>query len=198
MYIVDTPVTKFYWEPIFTRIVRCFTVKSFKQVDGDVYLMWMRGARIYVAATLEDDVYHVYGWYYLEQQREWEAWEIYQSYIFKDHRFQGWSQKLLHSIIVTHGLMLASGPQQTHHARGLWKKLIAKETYNIWAHDFKNLDNYAQIVYDPENDSLDCALLVYDRVTCSDRDVRLIATRKSNDCSVRGTSGDAMGLSLRN
>lgn len=187
MLIHDSLITKVYWEPLFKRICRCFKLGLYRRVSDDVYMMTLRKYRLYVGAEQVDDCFHIYGWYYMIQRNGWSAWEIYQSYIFKNHRGQGWSHKIFDAMVEKDKLMIASGPSQTHHARALWRKLVAKDCYNIWAHDFKNLDLHSQVSYDPDNDALDCALTVYDLTLDGEakrRDVRLIATRKQHDSCV--------------
>jgi hypothetical protein len=195
MYIGDYPVTKFFWEPLFKRIVRCFKLGLYEHIEGDIYLMHLRKYRIYVIAPWVDGEYHVIGWYYLIQMNGWQAWEIYQSYIFTDYRGMGYSGQLIDTIVNKEGLLLASGPQQTKLARGLWKSLVSKDKYTIWAHDWKNLDSWAPVTYDPENDTLDCVLPIYDvywnNPDARRRDVRLIAIRKQDDNSIRSSSRSA-------
>ena len=183
MYIVDWPVTKAYWEPCFKYIVQCFKRGAFERVGGTfVYRMKSGKARYYVVAKKYAGEYHIYGWFFLCQLRSFLAWSIEQSFIFVDHRGDGWSKVLYKAVIEDEGLILASGPQQTKTARIMWKRMIAKGRYTIFAYDFKN-GLIADVIYDPDNDELHCKLQVYDRhmnYQTAQRDVRFLAVQKES------------------
>lgn len=179
VYIADWPIPKAYWEPCFDHIVKCFARGAFERVAGTfVYKIKCGRGRYFVAAKKLAGEYHIYGWFFLRPILK--AWSIEQSFIFTEHRGCGWSKVLYRALIRNEGLLLASGPQQTKNARHMWKRMIARGHYTVYAYDFRS-GLIADVMYDPDNDEVHCVLQLYDskinHIT-KQRDVRFLAIRK--------------------
>lgn len=182
MLIVDSLITKEYWTPFFKHICRCIKRGAYQKLGKlPIYKLWWKTHLMYVAATQRGSTIEVIGWLYLEKRGDWCAWEVVQSFIFDGFRGQGWGKVLYDAVINHEKLVLASGYCQSRTARRMWKALVASNRYIIWAHDFKRLDHFGPVTYDPENDSIWSPLQVYDEhwtPAVAKRDVRLIAIRK--------------------
>lgn len=120
------------------------------------------------------------GWMWLERKNGWCAWEVVQLWVFPEYRGNGIATQFYKTAIDNLELMLASGISHTRHSKKLWKRFIQEETFNIWAHDFKNLERYSSIEVD-EDGELSCDLAVYipfSKYKMGKEDVRLVAIKK--------------------
>lgn len=183
MLIVDSLITKDHWEPIFSGIESCFCNGKYDRVSSEIYKMSFNRFDVtylaYVAAVDIDNTMHVYGWLLLEKR--WMAYEVAQSFVFKPFRGDGWG-RLLYISAIEDDVLLASGNQQTKAGRNLWKGLVKSDRFHIWAHDFKDLDRVADVVYDEDDDALWSTLKIYEKYKRPRKkqteDIRLLAMRK--------------------
>jgi len=183
MLRVDAPITQEHWKPIFDVIVRNFQKGNYEKLLGKpVYKMLVRGPWghtnwIYVLARKPHGTFEIQGWLFLAQKTNWNCWEVAQSYIFTAWRGRGLGTKL-YSAVIHDDVLLASGNQQSKTGRAMWKSLIKSDKFNIWAHDFSNLEIFGPVTYDPETDELWSELEIYERTFWEANDIRLLALRK--------------------
>lgn len=182
MLIVDTPISREYWQPTLEMLQDLVHRHGAVKKRAGLYCITDGDTKIYFLATWKRSCFFVKGWLLLTRKPGWVAWEIAQVVVFQLFRGKGLGTSL-YDAAINDGLVLAAGTQQTHHARDLWKTFVRTRRYNIWAHDFKNLNSFADVVYDADEDSLWCHLPLYYKWKRYDkRDIRLVATRKTNDC----------------
>jgi hypothetical protein len=181
--MVDTPLSKPYWEPFLKHSIRCFKKQRFEKLEGvPIYKMTWNTKLLYVLAHEVNGVYEIMGWMLLGQRKGWEALEVAQSFLFEAFRGLGWGKLLYRTIINQENITLASGYQQSRTGRELWKRMVVSDEFTIWAHDFKDLNSYGPVIYDEDAKELWSPLQIYEkewqpRLT---RDVRLIAIKKED------------------
>lgn len=179
MVIVDTPISKAYWEPVFLIIQHeCYKGRLAAVKNTPAYLISWGRNRIYFIADSAQDTLYIKGWVWLKHQKDWKAWEIEQIFVFSGQRGQGIGALLYEIPIVNEGLILASGSQQTKSSRAVWKRFVQTDKYKVWAQDFKKLDDIGPVIYDPESDELWSTLQIYTRTKVRGTDVRLLAIKK--------------------
>lgn len=127
----------------------------------------------------------VYGWVNIRKKPHWKCWTVDQSYVFPQVRSDGWGRLLYDTIITREGIILASGTEQSTTGRRMWKSMVKKDRYTIWAHDFSDPENFAPVIYDEDNDEIWSTLKIYEKWHVSHYawqprpDIRLIAIKKA-------------------
>lgn len=114
-------------------------------------------------------------WLYLKKQKGWVAWEVVHAFTYPQLQGHGLMTRIYRTAVNRDGIILASGKTQAVGSRALWARFIRTNTFNIWAQDFKNLDQRSLVWY--EDDEIHCNLELYTKSPVL-QDVRLIAVRK--------------------
>lgn len=179
---VDSSVPKECSDPVFYDLSAAFEYGEYKK---------LRGLPVYKIEGNDDDWYYVgakpkgkdgieiFGWVNIKQKPGWKVYTVEQSFVFPNARGQGWGKLLYDTIISREKIMLASGSEQSRMGRRMWKTMVKSDAYTIWAHDFRNTNNYADVIYDEEEDKLVSPLKLYDRSGYyAAHDIRLIAIKK--------------------
>lgn len=96
-------------------------------------------------------------------------------FVHPHFRGQGLATEIYRAVVNKEQLILASGKTQSKSSRALWFSFVQKRVFNIWAHDFNNLDLKSEVWV--EDNELQSELQIYTRLA-TPRDVRLIAVRK--------------------
>jgi GNAT superfamily N-acetyltransferase len=121
-------------------------------------------------------------WLILKQRPGWWAWEVEQLMVFPQFRRQGLASKLYKAVINHDRCMLASGKTHTSHSKAMWESFIRQDLFNVWAHDFSDLQNFYQVCWDKESQEVVSQLSLYSptytRDKISKNNVRLVAMRK--------------------
>lgn len=173
MLILERSVTSLHSQELFDHIKHAEQAgRKCELGRSGVFKLWNHD---------ECDIYAIFkerspvAWLYLERQRGWQAWEVRQVFVLPEFRGRGYATRLYKAAVNVNGIILASGKTKSKTSRALWQRFIEQNTFNVWAHDFKDLSSCAEIVFD--EGELICALPVYTRKQTR-HDVRLIAIRK--------------------
>lgn len=180
MLIFERSVTKYYWMRMYKYLYRKVRLNQYEWVKGSI-ARFQCGQRCcaYAFMAAHEGTYRPIAWLYLWQKPGWEAWEVMQVFVFETLRGRGMAKKLYQAAIDIDGIMIASGKTQSWSSRALWLSFIKKNTFDLYAIDYKDFEQRSQVFWDRESDELWCELPIYTRVARPDgRDVRLIATRK--------------------
>lgn len=149
--------------------LRGIPVYKFKGKGNDMY---------YVAGKKVKDTIEVYGWMNISKKPYWQCWTVDQVYVFPQCRGEGWGNLLYDTIISREGLIIASGDMQSVAGRRMWRNMVKSDRYTIWAHDFKNTQRFADVIYDDDQNKLVSKLKIYQRYGWRE-DIRLIAIKKA-------------------
>jgi GNAT superfamily N-acetyltransferase len=173
MLIYERSVTKPFWQVIENYINRRLQTARFTPV-GETGVMNIFGGDTSTTYAILKHGKPV-AWLYLGRRPRWKTWEVRQVWVFPEYRGKGLAGKLYRAAVNAHGITLASGKTQSKSSRALWHSFVQKGTFNIWAHDFNNLNHRSQVWLD--DDDLQSELQIYTRQP-SRQDVRLIAIRR--------------------
>jgi GNAT superfamily N-acetyltransferase len=111
-------------------------------------------------------------WLCLWQKTNWWAYAVEQLWTFPEFRGRGHAKALYKAAIDVDTIMIASGKLHTKYSKALWESFVRKKTFNIWAHDFKDLRRWCDVYWD---DELCSRMPLYD----GPGDIRLVALRKN-------------------
>ena len=173
MYLLERAITHAYWKPTQDYLRRRIKANRFREIGG-TGVIEVHGGKCITSYVICDE-WEPIGWIYLKRRRTWAAWEVAQTFVLKDYRGNGYAERLYKTAINVDGVLLASGCSHTKFSMGLWKKFIKNKTFEIWAHDFRNVSSCAQVIY--EDGEVLCALPLY-HSPWGKQDVRLIASRR--------------------
>lgn len=173
MLILEQSVTKQYWEAMADYLRRRIRSRRTRKV-GRTGVIEVHGG-VYSTSYVVTNHSEPIAWLYLKARPGWAAYEVHQVFVQKEYRGQGLAQKLYKAAINTDGCLVASGPSHSKYSMGLWKKFIQDQTFNIWAHDFKNVQLRCPVQY--EDGELMCELPLYTRIP-GKHDIRLVAERR--------------------
>jgi GNAT superfamily N-acetyltransferase len=171
--ILERSVTAPFWQHTFKVLQKKIEAGVHQKVHGTgvVKVMFSTVERMYVLLVNESPV----AWLALVRKSRWVAYEVTQVWVFPELRGLGLAQRLYKAAVNNDRLLVASGVTQSKSSRALWKSFIEKDTFKIWAQDFKNLDVHAGVEY--HDDELHCVLPVYVKEEHPIHDVRLLAYR---------------------
>lgn len=172
MYVIEQSITRAYWKPTQDYLRRRINANHFREVRNGVLEVF--GGK-YIRSYVICDGWEPIGWVYLRRRKTWVAWEVSQTFVIKEYRGNRYAELLYRTAINDGGVLLASGCSHTKFSKGLWKKFIKDNAFDIWAQDFKNRNSCAQVIY--EDGELHCAIPLYHNVW-DKYDVRLIAQGK--------------------
>lgn len=180
MHILERSITRPYWEPRYRLIVRQYQ-DGWGQKVKNTRVTQIRGTGagsvIYYTKFMNTaNGPRPVGWLMLWKKAGWFCWEVSQLWVFPAYRGQGIAGELYKAAINADGLMLSSGKLHTKHSRRLWENFIRKKTFNIWAHDIKQLDVTSDVLW--EDGSILTALTLYTEKVDRKSDVRLMALAK--------------------
>lgn len=176
MQILERSITRQNWEPAYRFLTRKVRVEC-REVAGATMVPGA-GGRVYYAVFVDTGKgRRPVGWLRLHRQVGWSAWEVEQLWVFPEYRGRGLAGHLYKAAINGDGLMVASGKTHTKHSKALWESFVRKETFNIWAHDFKDLTSRHEVLW--EDNEIFCALELYSP-SKSKSDVRLIAIKRTS------------------
>lgn len=183
MFILEKPITKEFWAPVYRKIRRSYDKGHWRKVGkaGVVRVVpaGYYNLRYYVLMTEGDDPCPM-GWLWLWRYPDWKGWDETQIWIFPEFRGRGLSPLLYKAAIDDDGQTLYTGQSHTKYTKGLWEKFVREGTYNIHAHDIANLKSFCDVVWD--EDEIYSKLPLYEdekhRRRNVKRDIRLVATKK--------------------
>lgn len=179
MLILERTVTKYYWMGMYKYLYRKIQRNQYSWVKGSIARFDCGAHCAYALLSKHEGSYRPIAWLYLWQKPKWVSWEVMQAFVFEPLRGKGVAKKLYQAAIDIDGLIMTSGKTQSRSARALWLSFIKKNTFNMFAIDYKDLKNRSQVFWDKESEELWCELPLYSKVSAAPRrDVRLIATRK--------------------
>lgn len=173
MLILERSVTKPYHSAMFEYIMRRLNTDRFEEITGTEIVHVHGGTCTRTYAVLRAGV--PVAWVYLGRRPTWCAWEVRQVFVHPHFRGQGLATEIYRAVVNKEQLILASGKTQSKSSRALWFSFVQKRVFNIWAHDFNNLDLKSEVWV--EDNELQSELQIYTRLA-TPRDVRLIAVRK--------------------
>jgi GNAT superfamily N-acetyltransferase len=180
MLIHERSVTKYYWMKMYRYLFRKVRLNQYSWVHG--WIARFDGGqqyRTYAFMGRHEDSYRPLAWLYLWRRPGWVTWEVMQVFAFEQLRGKGIAKKLYQAAIDIDGVILTSGFTQTKYSRALWLSFIKKETFAMFAIDYKDFSKRSQVFWDKEDEEVWCDLPIYSKVSQTPRrDVRLIATRK--------------------
>jgi GNAT superfamily N-acetyltransferase len=172
MLILERSVTREFWSSTYDYIERRVSTNRFEPVGrtGVTHVFGGDCTRTYAIIVNG----HPVAWLYLGRRPQWKAWEVRQVWVFPELRGHGLAARLYRAAINVDGIILAAGKSHTKTSRALWKRFIERETFNIWAQDFNDLNQRSGVtVYD---DELYCSLQLYTAYPAK-QDVRFVAVR---------------------
>lgn len=186
MQILERSVTKQFWMKIYRGLVRKIQRGQYRQVlkIGKLKILHFTKNEhecLYAVCVKHKNDLRPIAWLNLWRAPGWKSWEVIQVFVFEKLRGQGLAKLLYKAAINTEGLIVSSGITQSKSSRSLWKSFVQKELFDIYAIDFTDLRSRSQVLFDKEHDELWCSLEIYSAVDPKIQDVRLIATRKTND-----------------
>lgn len=173
MLILEKAVHAKHWMPVFEYILRRIEAGKCESVGrtGVVRIDGGPCTRTYAITPNGQPV----AWLYLSRRPQWQAWEVRQVWVFPEVRGHGLAQRCYRAAVNGDQIILASGKSQSKTSRQLWQRFIEKDTFNVWAQDFKDLKLSAPVHF--EDGELQCDLPVYTRLH-DKHDIRLVAIRK--------------------
>jgi len=180
MLILERSVTKYYWMGMYKYLYRKVQRNQYEWVKGSI-ARFQCGQHYcaYALMSAHEGSYRPIAWLYLWQKPGWAAWEVMQVFVFEQLRGKGIAKKLYQAAIDIDGKIMASGKTQSWSSRALWLSFIKKETFNLFAIDYKDFRKRSQVFWDRETEEVWCDLPIYSKVSQTPRrDVRLIATRR--------------------
>jgi len=189
MIMLERSVTHLHWENPYRFLARRHREGwSRKAATIRGHTVWMvqgmgLGHRVYYAIfDKAPKGERPIAWLILKQRPGWWAWEVEQLMVFPQFRRQGLASKLYKAVINHDRCMLASGKTHTSHSKAMWESFIRQDLFNVWAHDFSDLQNFYQVCWDKESQEVVSQLSLYSptytRDKISKNNVRLVAMRK--------------------
>jgi len=179
MYVLELAITKKYWEPTQEYLLSYIRRGRWDWVDGKGVIIRIdcsKNMRAYAVCNYLNGELTPVGWIWLVRKSGWVSYEVQQTFVMPAYRGNRYAEKLYMAAVNTDGLLLTSGCSHTKHSSKLWARLVAKETFNIWAQDLKNLSRTSQ-VYAEQGKVQGYTMDIY-HPPFQRQDVRLIAQRK--------------------
>lgn len=159
----------------------CNRMKRLKSLKLKNKVRLINSGKSYKIYYIADKSGEPISWLYLYRKPNWKAWEVYQIWTFPEYRGKGLAQQLYKAAINEDNIILASGDLHTQFSQALWKSFLKKNLFNVWAQDFRNLDNVSQVAYNPDDANIECDLPIYVNPSSKESaktDVRLVAIKK--------------------
>lgn len=181
MYIQNQSVTRPYWEPVYRRLTR--RIFASRKIKSDVRRLdgLGKGLTIYFLTVVETPKgLRPSGWLWLQRRKDWFAYEVQQLFIFPDFRGCGIATRLFDAAINHQKIMVASGKTHTNTSRSMWESFVRKKKFNIWAHDFDDLNNTSEVFWDEDEifSQINLYSVLQNGAIIEKNNVRLVATAK--------------------
>ncbi len=186
MLIVERPVPRHHWEPLYRMLTRQVQRGNAREVGivRGVMVYHCNGTGAYASTGrwpsefyfVVDVDYRPVSWMMLWHQDDWAALEVVQLWTFPAYRGAGNAARLYHAAIDIDDKLIMTGSSHSTASRKLWESFIRKQSFNIWAHEINELEETSDVYFD--DGELQCSLPLYDD-NDGVFDVRLVANRRA-------------------